>query len=83
MSSRRLTTAQVSTNADARLRAIRAFAWGLLIDVAVAITLVMVTAVSAVEWTSAYWLALAGTLGKSVLQAVVTYFARKLLPPKR
>jgi len=66
---------------DARVRAVRSFMWGLLIDVTVAITLVMVTAVSSVEWTSVYWLALAGTLGKSVLQAVVTYFARKFLPP--
>lgn len=73
---------QLAINRDARLRAVRAFAWGLLIDIAVAVTLVMVTAVTAIEWTSVYWLALAGTLGKSVIQAVVTYFARKLLPPK-
>lgn len=66
---------------DATIRALRSFAWGLLIDVTVAVVLVLGTAFSAIEWTPAYWTALGLTLAKSVLQAVVAYVARRVLPP--
>lgn len=74
--------AKIQTEKDARLRGLRSFAWGLMIDVAVAVTLILVTAFSSIEWTSAYWTTLGLTLAKSVLQAIVAYLARKLLPPK-
>lgn len=72
---------QRATNRDARVRALRSFMWGLLIDVGVAITLILLTAFTSIEWTSTYWIGLGLTLAKSVLQAIVAYFARKLLPP--
>ena len=71
-----------ATNRDARLRGIRAFTWGLMIDVAVAVTIVLLPAFTAIEWTKTYWIALGLSVAKTVLQAVVTFFARKLLPPK-
>lgn len=68
-------------NRDARLRSIRALTWGLLIDVAIAMVIVLLPLVSAIEWTSTYWVGLGLSVAKSVIQAIVTYFARKLLPP--
>lgn len=73
---------QAATNRAARLQGARAFFIGLGLDVAVAVTLVLLSAFNAIEWTSTYWVALGSTLGKSMLQAVVAFFARKLLPPK-
>ena len=55
--------------------------WGLFLDIAVAVTLVLLTAFTAIEWTTLYWQALGLTLAKSILQAIVTFAARKLLPP--
>ena len=71
-----------ATNRAARAQAVRAFFIGLGLDVAVAVTLVLLTAFNAIEWTSVYWLGLGSTLAKSILQAVVAFFARKLIPPK-
>jgi hypothetical protein len=70
-----------SVQADAANRAWRTFAQGLLFDVAVAVVAVLVTAFTSIEWTSTYWLALASSLGKTILVAVVSYAARKLTPP--
>jgi hypothetical protein len=72
---------QAATNRDARARGIRALTWGLLIDVAIAITLVLLLAFTAIEWTRTYWIGLGLSPAKTVLQSIVTYFARKLLPP--
>lgn len=72
---------QAATNRDARLRGTRALTWGLLIDVAIAVVIVLLPAFSAIEWTRAYWITLGLSVTKSVLQAIVTYAARKLLPP--
>lgn len=70
------------SRADAKLRAIRAFTWGLLLDITVAVVLILGVAFTAIEWTKEYWIGLGLSLAKSVLQAVVTYIARRVLPPK-
>lgn len=70
-----------AVNRDARTRGLRSLAWGLLIDVTVAVVLVLLTAFTAIEWTETYWITLGLTLAKTVLQAIVAFFARKLLPP--
>lgn len=72
----------VVTEKDARKRALRSFAWGLGIDVSVAVVLVLATAVNVIEWTRQYWVTLGLTLAKTVIQSGVAYLARKLLPPK-
>jgi hypothetical protein len=78
-----MTTYPPSVQADAKNRAWRTFAQGLLVDVAVAVVLVLVVAFGAnIEWTPTYWLALASTLGKTVLLSAVSYASRKLVPPQ-
>jgi hypothetical protein len=71
----------VSVKRDARIRATRSFMWGMLIDVCIAVVLVLSTAISTLEWTREYWVALGLSAAKSVLQAAVTYVARRVVPP--
>lgn len=69
--------------ADAINRAWRTFVQGLFLDVVVAVVMVASVAVSdGVEWTSTYWLALAGLVAKTVVTSLVSYLARTLVPPK-
>ena len=68
---------------DARVRAFRSFAWGLLVDVSTAVVLVLATAFTDIRWTREYWTVLGLMIAKSVLQAVVAFFMRKLVPPTR
>lgn len=67
---------------DAAERSVRTLLWGLGLDVAVAVTLVLATAFNTVEWTPEYWKLLGLTVAKSVLQAGVAYFMRVLVKPK-
>lgn len=71
----------MDTQTDARNRAWRTLLQGLGIDVAAALVLVLAPALSSVEWTPAYWQALGLLAAKSVLQAVVAFVARKVVPP--
>ena len=75
------TPSPLSTEADARSRALRSFTWGLMIDVTVAVLLVLSTAFATIEWTREYWIALGLSVAKSVLQAAVAYVARRVVPP--
>lgn len=69
------------THKDARIRAIRSFMWGLLLDVSAFVVTVLLTAFTNIEWTKEYWIALGGLLAKTILQASVAYIARRLFPP--
>lgn len=71
----------MNAEADARNRAWRTLMQGLLIDVAAALVLVLTPALTTVEWTPAFWAGVAALAGKSVLQAVVAFVARKVVPP--
>jgi len=65
---------------DAINRAVRTFAWGLLVDVGAAVVVVLTVAFSSdIQWTREYWIVLAGSLAKTVLVSVTSYFARMLL----
>ncbi|WP_427422650.1 hypothetical protein [Lysinibacillus fusiformis] len=68
---------------DARNRAWRTLAQGLAVDVAASVVLAVGPAIAGADfaWTKAYWLTVAGLAAKSAVTAVVSYFARKLLPP--
>lgn len=69
-------------DADASERAFRTLMQGLLFDVTTAVVVALSAAVMpGVEWTRAYWTALALAVGKSTIVAVVSYFARKFVPP--
>lgn len=67
--------------ADARNRAVRTFFQGLGVTVAVSVTVSLVTVVSDLVWTRAYWLGVAALVGTNVVQAIVSYAARYFLPP--
>ncbi len=67
--------------ADARNRALRTFVQGLGIDLLAAVCIVLLPAVSSIEWTSAYWLALGASVARSLVQALVSYVARFVVPP--
>lgn len=67
---------------DARNRAVRTFLQGLGLDVAVAVVVVLASFILVdVQWTATYWLALGLALSKTVVQSIVAYFVRKLVPP--
>jgi len=67
---------------DAGERAFRTLIQGLLFDVAAAVVVALSAAIApGIEWTRAYWVALALAVGKSAIVSVVSYFARKLAPP--
>ncbi len=68
--------------ADARNRAFRTFVQGFGLDVAAgAATALAVGIAGGIEWTRLYWVALGLAVAKSVVQAAVSYFARKFVPP--
>lgn len=72
---------QVRTDRDASIRGLRTFMWGLLVDVGAAGVAFLATVIGDLEWTRVYWVMLGLGLAKSVVQGVVAFFMRKLLPP--
>ena len=71
-----------STDRDASERAFRTLIQGLGFDVAAAVVVALSAVIMpGIEWTRAYWLALALAVGKSAIVSIVSYFARKLVPP--
>lgn len=68
--------------ADAQTRAFRTLIQGLTVDVVAAVCVALAAAVvGGIEWTQAYWIALALAVGKSAVTAIVSYLARKVVPP--
>lgn len=72
-----------TTESDARNRALRSFAWGLLIDVVAAVLLAVAPSIAGSDfaWSAAYWQTLGLLAAKTAVQALVSYLMRKLLPP--
>lgn len=71
-----------SVERDARNRAFRTFVQGFGLDVAAgAVTALGVGIAGGIEWTRLYWVALGLAVAKSVIQAGVSYLARKFVPP--
>lgn len=75
------TPAPATPAADARRRALRTFAQGLIFDVLTTAVLVLSTQVGDVRWTKAYGLTVAGLVGKSVATAALSYVMRFVKPP--
>lgn len=68
--------------ADARQRALRAFAWGVATDVLISLVLLGQTVfVPDAEWSSGYWKAVGLLMAKTALQALVTAVGRRIMPP--
>lgn len=66
---------------DARSRALRTLAQGLLVDVAATVSVALVAVVSDIQWTQAYWIGVASLAAKTAITTGVSYAARKLVPP--
>lgn len=68
---------------DAKNRAARTFWQGLLVDVVMAAAGALTIALSAPEltWSKPYWIGVAVVVGKTVLQAVTSYVARRVKAP--
>ena len=71
----------MNPESDARNRAWRTLLQGLGIDVAAALVVVLTPALTTVEWTPVYWTTLGLLAAKSIVQAVVAFVARKVVPP--
>ncbi len=71
----------MDTDSDARNRAWRTLLQGLGIDVAVAVVAVLTPLLTNVEWTQAFWTGVGALAAKSIVQAVVAFVARKVVPP--
>jgi hypothetical protein len=68
--------------ADAANRAWRTLVQGLVFDLTAAVAVAAAAAIApGIEWTRAYWLAFGLALAKSAIVAIVSYVARKLVPP--
>lgn len=75
-----LTTQIVARIQSAKLKAFQSFMRGLLVDVSAFVITVLITAFTDIKWTKEYWIALAGLLGKTILQASAAYIARRFYP---
>jgi Kef-type K+ transport system membrane component KefB len=71
------------TTADARNRAWRTFVQGLLIDVVAAVVLAIAPALVGADFafTGEYWAALGVLAAKTAVASVVSYVARRVVPP--
>ncbi|MEO3923021.1 hypothetical protein ABGB07_03945 [Micromonosporaceae bacterium B7E4] len=72
-----------SASADARNRAFRTFVQGLGTDVIGATALAVVPALSGSDfaWSGQYWTAVGLLAAKTAILTVVSYVARKTVPP--
>lgn len=72
-----------SATADAKNRAARTFAQGLLTDVVGAVVLAVGPALAGADfaWSKAYWTAVGLLAAKTVVLSVVSYVSRKVAPP--
>lgn len=67
---------------DAAQRAFRTLVQGLAFDVAAALSVAAAAAIApGISWTREYWAAFGLALGKSAIVSIVSYFARKFVPP--
>jgi hypothetical protein len=72
-----------SAEADAKNRAWRTLAQGLLVDVTGSVVLAVGPALAGADfaWTRGYWAAVGLLAAKTAIQSVVAYVGRKVAPP--
>lgn len=72
-----------SVAADAANRAWRTFVQGLMLDVVGALVLALAPALAGADfaWTAGYWKTLALLGAKTMVMTVVSYVARRVVPP--
>jgi hypothetical protein len=66
---------------DARNRAYRTLVQSLGVDVAAAVLLAITPLLANIEWRQSYWVAVGLLAARSAVTAVVSWAARKVLPP--
>jgi hypothetical protein len=73
-----------SREADARNRMSRTFWQGLLIDIVVMLTVTVgpLLISSSFAFTKTYWVMVGTSAAKTIISSIVSYFARKLVPPE-
>lgn len=78
-----MTENPVVVSADAKNRALRTLAWGLLYDVAAAVALVVYSAVTSADfaWEKTYWMTVGGLVAKSAVVSLTSYVMRMIKPP--
>ena len=78
------TTSVKSVQADAKDRAVRTLIQGLLIDITTALALSVGPLLLSEDFafTATYWTIVGTFAAKSLIQAVVSFFMRKLVSPK-
>jgi hypothetical protein len=68
-------------SADAKNRAFRTLIQSLAVDIVAALLVALTPVLSDIQWSKGYWLLVAGLAGRSVVTALVSWLARKLIPP--
>lgn len=70
-----------SAAADARQRAVRTWAGGLIVAVLLAVLPVLDAAAGNIQWSTAWWVALGNAVITPAVSAIVSYILRHLAPP--
>ena len=70
-----------SVEADAKNRAWRTLLQSLGVDVAAAIVLAVTPLLASIEFTAPYWAAVGLLAARSAITALVSWVARKVVPP--
>ncbi len=66
---------------DAKNRAFRTLLQSLLVDVGAAVVLAITPLLSGVEWSKGYWIAVGLLAARSAVTALVSWVARRVVPP--
>lgn len=69
------------TAADAKNRAFRTLVQSLLVDVGAAVVLAITPLLGGVEWSKGYWIAVGLLAARSAVTALVSWVARRVVPP--
>lgn len=66
---------------DAKNRAWRTLVQSLAVDVGAAVILAVTPLLANIEWKQSYWIAVALLAARSAVTALVSWVARKVVPP--
>jgi heme/copper-type cytochrome/quinol oxidase subunit 4 len=66
---------------DAKQRALRTWAGGLIVAILLAVLPVLDAAAGNIQWSSAFWVALGNAVVTPAVSAAVSYVQRHLSPP--
>lgn len=73
--------APADAGTDARNRAWRTLVQSLAVDVGAAVVLAVTPLLAGIEWKQSYWIAVGLLAARSAVTALVSWVARKVVPP--